>query len=104
MSSSSSRGPQQGVEGQVVAPPPAQWSTISGNQPQCASPAGTARHLSLVPTRRVGVRRHIAVFHSISKIWGNPFRFIRLGALLKRLLSPIAQRLPAGSRSYGNDG
>jgi len=36
-------------------------STISGNQTRCASPAATAHHLRLVPSRRVGVRRQIAV-------------------------------------------
>jgi len=61
MSSSSSRSPSRASMDRSSRQRRRKCSTISGNQTRFASPAATAHHLRLVPSRRVGVRRQIAV-------------------------------------------
>jgi hypothetical protein len=61
MSSSSSRRPSRASMDTSSRQRRRRCSTISRNQTRCASPAATAHYLRLGPSRRVGVRRQIAV-------------------------------------------
>jgi hypothetical protein len=57
MSSSSSQSPNRASRDRSSRQRRCRCSTISGNQTRCASPAATAHHLRLLPSRRVGVPR-----------------------------------------------